>query len=68
MEEIIDSITRDWLECFDDSVKEKEDLSKSVFWRLALHTLPEGVNPNNSRVKDALKAIKESCDRKGGDV
>lgn len=59
------SVTADWLEVFDDDVKAGKELADSVFWRLALHTLPEGVNPEDPRVQAALAKIRESVQRRG---
>lgn len=58
------TLTDEWLEVFDDDVKAGKELADSVFWRLALHTLPEGVNPEDHRVKSALAAIRESVIRR----
>lgn len=62
----IESLTQEWLDCFDESVRNGECLADSVFWRLALHTLPEGVNVDDVRVKQALRAISKSVAEKDG--
>lgn len=59
----MDEITRDWLEVFRESKERGEDLSCSVFWRLALHTLPLGVDGNCEEVKQAVREIQEAVNR-----
>ena len=56
------TITDEWLECFGQDIRDGKDLSLSVFWRLALHTLPDGVDGRDHRIVAALEEIKRQCD------
>ncbi len=60
-----DEITRDWLDVFAESKAKGEDLADSVFWRLAMFALPEGVDPENAEVQSALREIKAAVERRG---
>lgn len=61
-----DLITKEWLECFYDSKAKGEDLSKSIFWRLAITILPEGVDGENEEVNKAVAEIEESINKTRG--
>jgi len=50
-------ITDDWLSVFE---QHEDGGLKSIFFRLALHTLPEGVDPSDPRVVAALEKIREA--------
>ncbi len=52
------TLTDEWLEVYNDSVKNKEDFKKSIWWRLAVDVLPEGVDDTDPRVVAAIKDIK----------
>ncbi len=54
-------VTAEWLETFKLSKAKGENLADSVFWRLALTTLPEGVDPNNPEVQAAIREIRKMC-------
>jgi len=56
------TLTDDWIECFDEA-KANGNLS-SIFFRLALHTLPEGVDGDDPRVVSAINEIRE-MERRG---
>jgi hypothetical protein len=60
----MNSITLDWLETYRTSKSKSQNLADSVFWRLALHSLPRGVDPKHPEVQAALKDIKESVERR----
>lgn len=62
--DITESVTAEWLEVFDADVAAGNRLADSVFWRLSLDCLPEGVDPTNQRVRDAWEKIGKSvaCD------
>lgn len=63
--DLYDGITDEWLECFESAKANGSPLDESIFWRLALHTLPEGVDPDNEYVKAALAEIKASMKARG---
>jgi hypothetical protein len=52
------TLTDEWLEVYNDSVKKNEDFKKSIWWRLAVDVLPEGVDDTDPRVIEAIKDIK----------
>jgi hypothetical protein len=63
-----DELTREWLDVFAASKAAEERLADSPFWRLALHTLPLGVDPDHPEVVAALAEIRASVtDGMGGD-
>lgn len=51
------TLTDEWIECFEEA-KTAGNLS-SIFFRLALHTLPEGVDDDDPRVVDAIKELRQ---------
>lgn len=55
---VLAAVTEEWVEFYEKQKKDPENL-KSIFWRLALHFLPEGVDPNDPRVLAALDRIRE---------
>ncbi len=57
----IKELTDEWVEQFEQDVIAGKDLSKDVFWRLAIVCgLPNGVDENDPRVVVALAKIAES--------
>lgn len=54
------TLTDEWIECFNNDRSEGKRLADSIFWRLAVHTLPEGVDAADQRVIDAIQEIKKS--------
>lgn len=56
---ISEEITNDWLEVFQKSKSEPAGL-KSIFFRLALTTLPVGVSPEDPRVVAAIEEIRKA--------
>jgi hypothetical protein len=52
------TLTDEWLEVYNDSVKKNEDFKGSIWWRLAIDVLPEGVDHTDPRVIAAIKDIK----------
>jgi hypothetical protein len=52
------TLTDEWLEVYNDSVKNNEDFKQSIWWRLAVDVLPEGVDDTDPRVIEAIKDIK----------
>ena len=61
----MNELTREWLECFRDDRDAGENLADHVFWRLALHELPEGVDGGDPEVMGALEAIRASVRASG---
>lgn len=59
-DEVTREITAEWLDTFNKDVAEGKNLADSIFWRLALDTLPEGVDRNEPQVIAALAKIRES--------
>lgn len=61
---VFSEITEEWLDCYQKQVDEKEDLSKSIFWRLAVKAGPPlGVDENDPRVIEALKHIRQQMEQ-----
>ncbi len=60
----ISEITADWLECFNDSKARGENLADSIFWRLALHGLPEAVDGGDPRVQAVLAEIRAAVEQR----
>lgn len=60
---ITDSVTNEWLEVFEQDKDKPEELRKSIFWRLALTHLPEGVNASDPRVIQAIETIKKANEK-----
>jgi hypothetical protein len=52
--------TFEWLDLYNEDKNAGKDLASSVFWRLALHSLPEGVDPYHPAVVLALDDIRSS--------
>lgn len=65
-DEMVQSVTQDWLEFFESERRAGRDFATSFYWRLSRSCLPEGVNANDPRVKDALEVIKLSIAKKDG--
>lgn len=61
--DVVRETTQDWLDCFESSRARGENLADSIFWRLALYTLPECVDPDDPRVKAALEEIRCSVQK-----
>jgi len=55
------TLTDDWVETFYACVVGGENPADSPFWLLAIHTLPLGVDPDDSRVVKILARIKEAA-------
>lgn len=68
MSRVIRETTADWLACFSDAKAAGDELADSIFWRLALHCLPEGVDGNDPRVAAALEEIRASVRKTGRDL
>lgn len=54
----IPSVTDEWLEVYDRAVADGEDFKQSVWWRLAVDVLPNGVDKNDPRVVAAVADIR----------
>lgn len=52
------TLTDEWLEVYNESVKNNEDFKQSIWWRLAVDTLPMGVDNTDPRVIAAIEDIK----------
>lgn len=52
------TLTDEWLEVYNESVKSNEDFKQSIWWRLAVDVLPEGVDDTDPRVIAAIADIK----------
>lgn len=52
------TLTDEWLEVYNNSIKKNEDFKKSIWWRLAVDILPEGVDESDPRVIAAIEDIK----------
>lgn len=63
---IIDELTEEWLEVFEDA-KAKGELT-SIFFRLSISVLPEGVDPNDERVRKAIEEIRLADVGRTGDT
>lgn len=59
---VLDEVTHEWLEFFDKEKQNPENLRR-IFWRLAPSFLPEGVDPNDTRVQAALEQIGKANDK-----
>lgn len=59
-----DEITQDWLDTFAEAKANGEDLAASPSWRLALHSLPMGVNGADPRVRDAVEEIRRAAEKR----
>jgi hypothetical protein len=64
MEAIMNELTYEWLKTFAECKTSGENLANSVFWRLALHALPLGVDGNNPEVRAALKEIQVAVEKR----
>lgn len=64
IDDVNDELTREWLEVFNEHKAYGGDPANSIFFRMALHTLPLGVDPENEDVKKAIEEIRESVARR----
>jgi hypothetical protein len=56
------TLTDDWVETFYASVIGGENPADSIFWRLAVDVLPEGVDQDDPRVIVIIARIKEALE------
>jgi len=61
---LMEDITEEWLEVFENAKAAGEDLSASAFFRLSVTHLPLGVNGDDPRVKAAIAEIERTCSDK----
>jgi len=52
------TLTDEWLEVYDNSVKNGEDFKKSIWWRLSVDVLPLGIDTEDPRIIAAIQDIK----------
>lgn len=55
----MNELTQEWLKVYRDLKANGENPSDSIFFRLALHVLPIGVDPDEPEVKQAIAEIAE---------
>lgn len=51
------TLTDDWIETY-EADKASGKLGRSIFWKLAVDELPNGVDPNDPRVVAAIEHLR----------
>ena len=57
-----DELTQEWLDVFDECRRRGDNLADSIFWRLAITSLPLGVDRDDTAVRAAIEEIKASVE------